>query len=98
MFVPEMFVRRNDALDSNPPDAAVHISTNASDWLWAAFSLVALSLLVMVGFTFMVRNNALLLCWYGADVNAEAKRQTSVPPDRRHGPLHHHDLVLLHGL
>lgn len=97
MFVPEMLLRRNDALDSNPPDAAVHISTNASNWLWAAFSLVTLCLLIMVGFTFMVSSVALPR-WYDADANAEAKRQTSVPPDRRHGPLHHHDLVLLHGL
>ncbi|KIP03592.1 hypothetical protein PHLGIDRAFT_110651 [Phlebiopsis gigantea 11061_1 CR5-6] len=53
MFVPQWLVRRNDALGSNPPDAQEHISTNASDWLWAAFSLVTLSTLVMSVFTFM---------------------------------------------
>lgn len=54
MFVPEWLVRRNEALGSNPPNAQEHISTNASDWLWAAFSLVTLSTLVMTVFTFMV--------------------------------------------
>lgn len=53
MFVPEWLVRRNDALGSNPPNAQEHISTNASDWLWAAFSLITLCTLVMAVFTFM---------------------------------------------
>ncbi|PSR80405.1 hypothetical protein EW026_g6635 [Hermanssonia centrifuga] len=52
MFMPQIFAR-NDALGSNSPTAQEHISTNASDWLWAAFSLITVCLLVMVGFTFM---------------------------------------------
>ncbi|KAI0343618.1 heat shock protein 30 [Trametopsis cervina] len=36
----------NHALDLNPPNAAIHISTHGSDWLWAAFSLITLVLLV----------------------------------------------------
>ena len=54
MFVPQWLVRRNDALGSNPPDAQEHISTNASDWLWAAFSLITLVLLVVIGLDFTV--------------------------------------------
>ncbi|KAH9925709.1 heat shock protein 30 [Amylocystis lapponica] len=42
----------NDALNSNPPDAVLHVSTHGSDWLWAAFSLLACFLLVTVGITF----------------------------------------------
>ena len=56
MFVPQLFVRSgNDALGLNPPDAQEHISTNASDWLWAAFSFITLCTLIMSVFTFMVR-------------------------------------------
>ena len=55
MFVPQVLARDgNAALDLNPPNAQEHISTHASDWLWAAFSLVTLCLLVITGFTFMV--------------------------------------------
>jgi len=43
----------NHALDLNPPNATYHISTNASDWLWAAFCIFATSLLVMVGLDLM---------------------------------------------
>ncbi|KAH9926169.1 heat shock protein 30 [Fomitopsis serialis] len=39
----------NRALQLNPPNADLHISTHASDWLWSAFSVFGLSLLVMVG-------------------------------------------------
>ena len=31
----------NHALDLNPPQADLHLSTNGSDWLWAAFSFIA---------------------------------------------------------
>ncbi|EKM53781.1 uncharacterized protein PHACADRAFT_260297 [Phanerochaete carnosa HHB-10118-sp] len=51
MFVPQWIVRRNDALGSNPPDAQEHISVNASDWLWAAFSFITVCTLVMAVFT-----------------------------------------------
>ncbi|KAI0831366.1 heat shock protein 30 [Trametes gibbosa] len=42
----------NEALDLNPPDATYHLSTHGSDWLWAAFSLFGLSLLIVVAWTF----------------------------------------------
>ena len=55
MFVPQLFARDgNDALGLNPPDAQEHISTNASDWLWAAFSIITLVLLVVIGLDFTV--------------------------------------------
>ncbi|KAI0090820.1 heat shock protein 30 [Irpex rosettiformis] len=38
----------NHALDLNPPNADIHISTHGSDWLWAAFSLITLGLLVTI--------------------------------------------------
>ena len=44
----------NHALDLNPPTADYHLSTNGSDWLWAAFSIIALSLLGMTVLDFMV--------------------------------------------
>lgn len=55
MFVPSVLVPRdgNEAVDINPPDAQLHISTNGSDWLWAAFSLVAFCFLCMTGLTFL---------------------------------------------
>ncbi|TFY63764.1 hypothetical protein EVJ58_g3052 [Rhodofomes roseus] len=39
----------NRALNLNPPNADLHITTHASDWLWSAFSVFGLSLLVMIG-------------------------------------------------
>ena len=44
----------NHALDLNPPQADLHLSTNGSDWLWAAFSFIATALLIVVGLDFMV--------------------------------------------
>lgn len=44
----------NHALDLNPPNADLHISTHGSDWLWAAFALITFVLLVTVGLDFMV--------------------------------------------
>lgn len=35
----------NQAIHVNPPNAQEHISTNGSDWLWAAFSIQAFSFL-----------------------------------------------------
>ncbi|KIP09605.1 hypothetical protein PHLGIDRAFT_22832 [Phlebiopsis gigantea 11061_1 CR5-6] len=43
----------NHALQLNPPTADFHLSTNGSDWLWAAFSIIALSLLCMVVLDFL---------------------------------------------
>lgn len=43
----------NHALDLNPPNADYHLSTNGSDWLWTAFCIIAVSLLVMVVLNFM---------------------------------------------
>lgn len=44
----------NHALDLNPPNAALHISTHGSDWLWAAFSIMTFSLLFTIVLDFMV--------------------------------------------
>lgn len=44
----------NHALDLNPPNADLHISTNGSDWLWAAFSLITFVLLIVIGLDFTV--------------------------------------------
>ncbi|OBZ69628.1 hypothetical protein A0H81_10207 [Grifola frondosa] len=42
----------NDALNLNPPNANLHLSTHGSDWLWAAFSFLALCLLIVTCVTF----------------------------------------------
>ena len=44
----------NHALDLNPPNAQLHISTHASDWLWAAFFFTAFVLLLTIGLSFTV--------------------------------------------
>lgn len=44
----------NQAVNTNPPNAAEHLSAHGSDWLWAAFSLITLCLLVVTCVTFMV--------------------------------------------
>lgn len=38
----------NKALELNPPNADLHISTHGSDWLWAAFSAFGFSLLLTI--------------------------------------------------
>ncbi|EMD38379.1 hypothetical protein CERSUDRAFT_113539 [Gelatoporia subvermispora B] len=43
----------NQAVQINPPNAQLHLTTHGSDWLWAAFSIFALSLLIMVALDFM---------------------------------------------
>ena len=56
MFVPQQWLeRRNDALHTNPPDAQEHISVGASDWLWAAFAFISVTLLAALGLHFVVR-------------------------------------------
>lgn len=61
MFFPQLFARDgNAALDLNPPNAQEHISAHASDWLWAAFSLITLCLLGITGLTFLVSTNDVL--------------------------------------
>eukprot|EP00918_Siedleckia_nematoides_P082076 GHVU01179894.1.p1 GENE.GHVU01179894.1~~GHVU01179894.1.p1 ORF type:complete len:317 (+),score=2.90 GHVU01179894.1:39-953(+) len=41
----------NTALDSNPPTGDRHITTNASNWLWAVFALMLLSMLISIFWT-----------------------------------------------
>ncbi|KAA1471918.1 family A G protein-coupled receptor-like protein [Dentipellis sp. KUC8613] len=38
----------NDALGSNPPDANLHQSTHASDWMWTVFSIMTLADLLWI--------------------------------------------------
>lgn len=45
----------NEALNINPPNAVLNISTHGSDWLWAAFSIFAFCLLTTVVLDFLVR-------------------------------------------
>jgi len=48
MIVPTLLPRdANKALNDNPANAYYHISTSASDWLWAAFSFISLCFLLM---------------------------------------------------
>ena len=44
----------NEALSVNPPNADYHLTTNGSDWLWAAFSIFGVSFLVTVALAFRV--------------------------------------------
>lgn len=42
----------NDALQNNPPAGDLHITTHTSDWLWAVFALMLMSLLVALVYSF----------------------------------------------
>lgn len=46
----------NKALSSNPPAGEFHITTHASDWLWAVFAIMLLSLLVSLFWTGLGRH------------------------------------------
>lgn len=50
-----VFPRSNDALRNNPPAGDAHITTHASDWLWAVFAIMLLSWLTVLVWTFTVR-------------------------------------------
>ena len=51
--MPALFVRGNDAVAINPADGTdFHLTEHGSDWLWAAFSLLALSTLVSVALSY----------------------------------------------
>jgi len=43
----------NHALDSNPPNSSIDITTHGSDWLWAVFAIMTLADLAMIGWSFM---------------------------------------------
>jgi len=40
------------AVDVNPPNAQIHITNHASDWLWAVFAVMALSMLGMFAWSY----------------------------------------------
>ncbi|KAJ3523776.1 hypothetical protein NM688_g8669 [Phlebia brevispora] len=42
----------NEATTINPPAGVFHISTHGSDWLWAAFSVIAFSFVLLFGLSF----------------------------------------------
>lgn len=50
-----IYPRRNDALRTNPPAGDAHITTHASDWLWAVFALMLLFWFVSLGWAYSVR-------------------------------------------
>ena len=51
--MPALFVRGNEAVAINPADSTdFHLTEHGSDWLWAAFSLFALSTLVSVALSY----------------------------------------------
>ena len=51
--MPALFARGNDAVAINPADGTdFHLTEHGSDWLWAAFSLLALSTLVSVALSY----------------------------------------------
>ncbi|ORX41179.1 hypothetical protein BD324DRAFT_640780 [Kockovaella imperatae] len=45
----------NHAIDTNPPNGTdIHITRRGSSWLWAVFSIMAVSDLIIIGWHFMV--------------------------------------------
>ncbi|KAG8220512.1 hypothetical protein J3R82DRAFT_3214 [Butyriboletus roseoflavus] len=50
-----VYPRRNDALRTNPPAGDAHITTRASDWLWAVFALMLIFWFIALGWSYMVQ-------------------------------------------
>ena len=46
----------NQAVNVNPPTAHFHITAHGSDWLWAAFAFISVTLLAALGLHFVVRS------------------------------------------
>lgn len=57
----------NDAVGINPPNADEHLTTPASDWLWAAFSLMGVCFLATLCWSVMVSHNVPTLAQRCAD-------------------------------
>ncbi|KAG6382143.1 hypothetical protein JVT61DRAFT_787 [Boletus reticuloceps] len=55
MAIHPVYPRDNDALDTNPPAGDAHITTHASDWLWAVFAIMLVSWLIILGWTYSTR-------------------------------------------
>ncbi|KAF8131928.1 hypothetical protein EV363DRAFT_1449630 [Boletus edulis] len=55
MAIHLVYPRDNDALDTNPPAGDAHITTHASDWLWAVFAIMLISWLIILGWTYSTR-------------------------------------------
>ena len=46
----------NQAVSVNPPNAVEHLTTQASDWLWAAFSFMTVCFLGVLCWSILVSN------------------------------------------
>ena len=44
----------NAAVHVNPPNATLHITEHGSDWLWAAFAFISVTLLATIALDFIV--------------------------------------------
>ena len=42
------------SVDTNPPNAIIHISNHGTDWLWAVFAVMTVSMLGMLAWSFTV--------------------------------------------
>jgi len=51
-----LYDRSNDALSVNPPDGDVFLTTNGSNWLFAATAIFLLSFLLVIGLSFRARS------------------------------------------
>lgn len=54
MAIQYVYPRDNDALEINPPGGDAHITTRASNWLWAVFAIMLLSWFTALGWTYSV--------------------------------------------
>jgi len=54
MAIQYIYPRDNDALEINPPGGDAHITTRASNWLWAVFAIMLLSWFTALGWTYSV--------------------------------------------
>jgi bacteriorhodopsin len=48
-----LYERSNDVLQSNPPSAQIHITTNGSDWLWAVTAVMIFSSIVFIIWSYL---------------------------------------------
>lgn len=73
------------AVDVNPPNAEIHITDHASDWLWAVFAVMTVSMLGMFGWSHMVR----------LYLPAACKALTPLCWQRRRGTRFFHNIALI---
>ena len=92
-----IYPRRNDALQINPPAGDAHITTHASNWLFAVLAIMLLSWFTALVWTFSVRPLFPLLAFF-LIFCIEPQTHSDFPLHPRHRTCGSICRILFHGI